>query len=238
MTMPVCYHREDDRGSLGDCHTGQPEEVVMAENRKDGKHGCSHGISRRGFISTVGAGTLGAAVVRGADATASGEPQKAGELSRITLSVNGRSHALLVESRWSLAYVLRERLGLTGTKVGCDRGECGACTVLIDGIARYSCMTLAVEAQAHEITTVEGLMRGEELGDVQQAFAQEDALQCGYCTPGQIMAAEGLLRTTPNPSAHEIRAGMSGNLCRCGTYVHIFRAVKRVAVHRAKGGAS
>jgi xanthine dehydrogenase YagT iron-sulfur-binding subunit len=119
------------------------------------------------------------------------------ETTRITLTINGRRHPLLAEPRWSLLYVLRERLGLTGTKVGCERGECGACTVLIDDVPRYACLTLAVEAQDCRITTVEGLLDGEELGPVQQAFVEEDALQCGCCTPGQIMAAEGLLRVIP-----------------------------------------
>jgi xanthine dehydrogenase YagT iron-sulfur-binding subunit len=118
-------------------------------------------------------------------------------------------------------------LGLTGTKVGCERGECGACTVLINGQPRYACMTLAVEAEGREITTVEGLMKGEELGPVQQAFLEHDAFQCGYCTPGQIMAVEGLLRSNPNPSVEEVRRGVSGNLCRCAAYEHIFRAAQR-----------
>jgi xanthine dehydrogenase YagT iron-sulfur-binding subunit len=120
-------------------------------------------------------------------------------------------------------------MGLTGTKVGCERGECGACTVLINGHPRYACLTLAVEAEGEEITTLEGLKEGEELGPVQKAFVEHDAFQCGYCTPGQIMAAEGLLRSNPNPSLEEIRLGMSGNLCRCGVYPNIFRAVRRAA---------
>ena len=157
------------------------------------------------------------------------------KLSKITLMINGRRQRLVVEPRWSLLYVLRERLGLTGTKVGCERGECGACTVLIDGIPRYACMTLAVEAQGASITTLEGLMNGDELGPVQQAFLEEDAFQCGYCTPGQIMAAEGLLRTNPRPSLDEIRRGMSGNLCRCGAYAHIFKAVSKAANLKGKG---
>jgi xanthine dehydrogenase YagT iron-sulfur-binding subunit len=148
-------------------------------------------------------------------------------MSRVTLAINGHRYQLLVEPRWSLLYVLRERLGLTGTKLGCDRGECGACTVLINNIPRYACMTLAVEAEETEITTLEGLMKGETLGPVQQAFLEHDAFQCGYCTPGQIMAAEGLLRANPDPSLEEIQRGMSGNLCRCGAYPHIFKAVKR-----------
>ncbi|MFW6082152.1 MAG: (2Fe-2S)-binding protein, partial [Desulfosalsimonas sp.] len=148
---------------------------------------------------------------------------------KLSLDINGKSQTVLVEPRWTLLYVLREAIGMTGTKIGCDRGECGACTVLIDDIPRYSCMTLAVEAEGKRITTLEGLMKGEELGAVQQAFAEEDAFQCGYCTPGQIMSVEGLLRQNPEPSMEEIRTGVSGNLCRCGAYTHIFRAAEKAA---------
>jgi xanthine dehydrogenase YagT iron-sulfur-binding subunit len=151
------------------------------------------------------------------------------EMATVTIAVNGRRHRMLVEPRWSLAYVIRDRLQLTGTKVGCDRGECGACTVLIDGVPRYACLTLAVEADGAQVTTIEGLMSGEELGKVQQAFAEKDAMQCGFCTPGQVVAAEGLLRSTASPTIDEIREGMSGNLCRCGAYKHIFEAVARAA---------
>ena len=136
---------------------------------------------------------------------------------------------MLVEPRWSLLYVLREKLGLSGSKAGCERGECGACTVLIDGKARYACMTLAAEADGREITTIEGLMQGEELGTTQKAFAEEDAFQCGFCTPGQVMAAEALLRVNPSPTLDEIRHGMAGNICRCGAYAHIFKAVEKAA---------
>jgi xanthine dehydrogenase YagT iron-sulfur-binding subunit len=153
-------------------------------------------------------------------------------MHKITLKLNNRFHSLLVEPRWSLLFVLREKLGLTGTKIGCERGECGACTVLINGVPRYACLILAPEAEGTEITTVEGLMEGEELGPVQQAFVQKDGFQCGYCTPGQIMAAEGLLRGSPNPTREEIQKGMSGNLCRCGAYVHIFEAVEAAAKSR------
>jgi xanthine dehydrogenase YagT iron-sulfur-binding subunit len=187
------------------------------------------GISRRGFIKLVGAGalatTVGDAVKPGRAAATATEVTEPGETLRITLRVNGRRHRLKVEPRWSLLDVLREKLGLTGSKLGCGRGECGACTVLIDGQPRYACLTLAPEAEGKEITTVEGLMKGEELGPVQQAFLANDAMQCGYCTPGQIMAAEGLLRINPTPSLEEIRRQMSGNLCRCGSYAHIFKAV-------------
>ena len=166
---------------------------------------------------------------RAAAAAADAEVTEPGETVRITLRVNGRRHRVKVEPRWSLLDVLREKLGLTGSKLGCGRGECGACTVLIDGQPRYACLTLALEAEGKEITTVEGLMKGEELGPVQQAFLANDAMQCGYCIPGQIMAAEGLLRVNPNPSLDEIRRGMSGNLCRCGSYAHIFKAVEDAA---------
>jgi xanthine dehydrogenase YagT iron-sulfur-binding subunit len=147
----------------------------------------------------------------------------------VTLFVNGRSERIRVEPRWTLLDVLRDKLGLMGTKLGCGRGECGACTVLIDGLPRYACMTLALEADGYQVTTVEGLMTGEELGHVQEAFVHEDAFQCGYCTPGQVVAAEGMLREKPHPNEAEIREGMSGNLCRCGAYKHIMNAVRRAA---------
>ena len=189
------------------------------------------GITRRRFLKTMGSG---AAIAATQDAlsninTAEAEVAKPETIVRVDLLVNGLRRRLVVEPRWSLLYVLREKLGLTGTKVGCERGECGACTVLIDGMPRYACMILAVEAQGGEILTLEGLMNGEELGPVQQAFLEHDALQCGYCTPGQIMSAEGLLRQNPTLTADEIRMGMSGNLCRCGAYIHIFKAVEHAA---------
>ncbi len=187
------------------------------------------GITRRGFLQLLGAGAAASAASTGLGAESARGVVEPFEVTKLKLLINGRSHRLLVEPRWSLLFVLREKLGLTGTKVGCERGECGACTVLIDGQPRYACMTLAVEAVGKEITTLEGLMKGEELGPVQQAFLEHDAFQCGYCTPGQIMAVEGLLRSNPNPSLEEIRRAVSGNLCRCGTYAHIFKAAKRAA---------
>ncbi len=197
------------------------------------------GVTRRGFLQLVGAGAVASAATRELNAKPAAEVLEPAEMIKIRLLINGRRHRLLVEPRWSLLFVLREKLGLTGTKVGCERGECGACTVLINRQPRYACMTLAVEAEGKEITTLEGLMKGEELGPVQQAFLEEDAFQCGYCTPGQIMAVEGLLRSNPDPSMDEIRRGVSGNLCRCGAYDHIFKAARRAAeLRRGKGGAS
>jgi xanthine dehydrogenase YagT iron-sulfur-binding subunit len=186
----------------------------------------------------------GAAIAAASDAltgrgTAEAEVIKLEAIVRVNLSINGLRRSLVVESRWSLLYVLREKLGLTGTKIGCERGECGARTVLIDEAPRYACLTLAVEAQATEIVTLEGLMHAERLAAVQQAFAEHDAFQCGYCTPGQIMSAEGLLRSNPAPNPEEIRRAMSGNLCRCGACAHIHRAIGRAAeLQGAKEGAS
>jgi xanthine dehydrogenase YagT iron-sulfur-binding subunit len=192
------------------------------------------GVTRRGFIKSMGAGAAAVAASSSLLAFTPAEARVAEPeaMQKITLKVNKNLYTLLAEPRWSLLFVLREKLGLTGTKVGCERGECGACTVLIDGVARYACLTLALEAEGTEITTIEGLMEGEELGPVQQAFVEKDALQCGYCTSGQIMAAEGLLRASPNPTVEEIQKGMSGNLCRCGAYVHIFEAVEAAAASR------
>lgn len=209
--------------------TKEPEEGIMQEEKKDKEDQDRSGMTRRGFLQVMGAGAVASAATGQLHAAATPENAEAPGLLRVRLQINGRPYWLSVEPRWSLLYVLREKLGLTGTKVGCERGECGACTVLMDGQPRYACLTLAVDAEGAEITTLEGLMKGEELGPVQEAFLEHDAFQCGYCTPGQIMAAEGLLRVSPNPSLEEIRLGMSGNLCRCGAYPHIFAAVRRAA---------
>ncbi len=198
------------------------------------------GLTRRQFLTTMGAGAAAVAVSGKQKARAADDAQvvSAGDMTRVTFTLNGRRRRIMVEPRWSLLFVLRERLGMTGTKVGCERGECGACTVLINDVPRYACLTLAVEAEGTKVTTLEGLMKGEELGPTQQAFAEEDAFQCGYCTPGQIMAIEGLLRATPDPSSEQIHAAMAGNLCRCGTYTHIFNAAKRAAQLKQKAGGA
>jgi xanthine dehydrogenase YagT iron-sulfur-binding subunit len=194
------------------------------------------GLSRRGFLSSLSAGAVVAVSLKETPEAPAQEIEATGHTLTINLRVNGSTRKIIVEPRWSLLYVLRDALGLTGTKIGCERGECGACTVLIDGRVRYACMTLAVEAQGHDITTLEGLMEGERLGPVQQAFAEEDAFQCGFCTPGQIMAVEGLLRRNPTPSIEDVRHGLSGNLCRCAAYRHIFNAAAKAAELRKKGG--
>jgi xanthine dehydrogenase YagT iron-sulfur-binding subunit len=191
-------------------------------------------FSRRGFI-TAGAGVVGAAALRGGDAEAAAPVLPGSEPVGLTLRVNGRARQLSVPPCTTLLEALREHLGLAGTKPGCERGECGACTVLVDGQTRYACQTLALEAEGHEITTIEGLAKGEQLSDVQEAFVAEDAMQCGYCTPGQVMAVEGLLREQKDPSLDQVREGVSGNLCRCGAYAHIVKAAQRAAAAR-KGG--
>jgi len=143
----------------------------------------------------------------------------------VSLNVNGTSYRLEVRPYWSLTYVIREKLGLTGTKVGCNHGSCGACTVLIDGKAVYSCLVLAIEAQGRQITTIEGLSDGIDLHPVQQAFVNNDAAQCGYCTPGFIMSAKALLDTNPSPTRDEVRLALSGHLCICGHTKKIVDAV-------------
>ncbi len=208
----------------------------MNKDREDGPP--SGGLRRRGFLSSIGAGVFGATVAGKATAAPHADVVESNAPVKVTLLINGERHRMAVEPRWTLLHVLRETLGITGTKVGCERGECGACTVLIDGAARYACLTLAVEAEDHEVTTVEGLMHGEQLGPVQQAFVEDDAMQCGYCTSGQVMSAEALLRKKSDPDTEEIREAMSGNLCRCGAYAHIFKAVHRAAGLRKQGGAS
>lgn len=201
----------------------------------DAKQAPDRGVTRRGFLGTVGAGAVAAATGVARRAQAVPEITDPEQMVQVALMINGHLHRLLVEPRWTLLFVLRERLGITGTKAGCERGECGSCTVLIDGQPRYACMTLATEAEGVEVTTVEGLLDGEALGAVQQAFVEEDAFQCGYCTSGQILAAEGLLRLDSQPSLPQIRDGMSGNICRCGAYEHITKAVTRAAELK-KGG--
>ena len=143
----------------------------------------------------------------------------------VSLTVNGRSYSRTVEPRDLLVYFLREDLGLTGTHVGCDTSQCGACTVLLDGRAVKACTMLAVQADGHEITTVEGLAGASELHPLQEGFKQEHGLQCGFCTPGMMLAAKALLEENPDPTEDEIRWALSGNLCRCTGYQNIVKSV-------------
>jgi carbon-monoxide dehydrogenase small subunit len=150
-------------------------------------------------------------------------------LRRVAITVNGARHELELEPRELLVYVLRERLGLTGTNVGCDTSSCGACTVLVNGESVKSCTLLGVQADGTEITTIEGLASNGELHPVQQAFHENHALQCGYCTPGMVLATVSLLAESPHPSEEEIRSALDGNLCRCTGYHNIVKAVQAAA---------
>jgi aerobic carbon-monoxide dehydrogenase small subunit len=152
----------------------------------------------------------------------------------IRTTINGTSHTLEVRPELTLLDLLREQLGLTGTKRGCEIGECGACTVLLDGIAVNSCLVLAPQVDGRSVMTVEGLAKGETLSSLQEAFLDHDAVHCGFCTPGMLMSARDLLDHNPEPSEHEIRTAISGNLCRCTGYVQIVDAVAEAAVREKK----
>lgn len=192
-------------------------------------------FTRRDFLKGFGSGTLGAALAPKLLAQKTESIQtKEGEVpvyakKRIKFTVNTKDYALVVEPQETLLDVLRDKLNLTGTKKTCDRGECGGCTVLLDGNPLYSCMYLAIRADGANITTIEGLAQKDKLHPLQQAFIDKDAYQCGFCTPGFIMASEALLKKKPNPNLDQIKRGLSGNLCRCGNYTKIYQAVDQAA---------
>ena len=216
------------------------------------KQGRSVVVSRRSFIKGAGAGIAGASVIGGAAAVDSQHPAEAAPApaavakagpgpTNVSLNINGVSRTVQVEPRTTLVNVLRgvghrplpPDQALTGAKIGCDRGSCGACTVLVDGKAVYSCMMLAIDAQGRKITTVEGLAKGGKLSNVQEAMVQHDGYQCGYCTPGFVMSLTGLLNEKPNPTLDDVKMAVSGNTCRCGTYPRIFEAA--LAAAKKKG---
>lgn len=187
-------------------------------------------LSRRRFIKGVIASSA-AAAASGGFRPAIGAARPQGAVERlVSLNVNGRTRRVDVLPQETLAYTLRYKLGLTGTKIGCNRGECGACTVLIDGITNYSCSTLTHSVGPRSVLTVEGVQREDgTLHPVQQAFVDELAPQCGFCTPGQVMAAVALLNDNPKPTREEARQALSGNLCRCGAYDPYLNGVMRAA---------
>ena len=194
-------------------------------------------FTRRAFLKGIGlgSGALGAGILA-AGAAPAGTPQPAGPGTTLgpgafplTLKVNGQSKTVRVEPRVTLLDVLRDRIDLTGTKKICDRGECGGCTVLLDGRPVFACMLLAVDARGRAITTIEGIAPRGGLHPVQQAFIDKDALQCGFCTPGFVVASKALLDQNPRPSLEQVREALGGHLCRCGTYPRIFEAVLAAA---------
>jgi xanthine dehydrogenase YagT iron-sulfur-binding subunit len=197
------------------------------------------GVSRRGFLKGIGLGTAATGLISAATpiaeaATRDGNVRGPGEVP-VTLKVNGQNRNLNLEPRVTLLDALRNRLDLTGCKKVCDRGTCGACTVLVEGNPVYSCSMLALEAEGRDVTTVEGLGTPEKMNAVQAAFVEHDAQQCGFCTPGFVVACTAFVRKHPNAGLEDVRAGLGGNLCRCGTYAGMMLAVVDAA--KAKGGA-
>lgn len=205
------------------------------EKNKSGKPSRKGSLSRRGFLRGAGLTTAGTVVLNSAVlAMETHREPPAGwatgpDATPIQMNVNGAMRSLFVEPRTTLASALRDQLGLTGTKVVCDRGSCSACTVWLDGKPVNSCMTFALDVGDKTVVTIEGLAPAGELHPLQEAFIEHDATQCGYCTPGMIMAAAHLLKNNPNPTLEDVKKSTRGNLCRCGTYPHVFNATLAAA---------
>ncbi len=196
-------------------------------------------LSRRDFLKSVSATAVAAAASQAEQLAAqlkeaNDEKILGPESVPVTLNINGGKRNLVLEPRVTLLEAIREHLNLTGQKEVCDRGTCGACTVMVDGVPQYSCMKLAVDSQGQEITTVEGLAPEGQLNKVQEAFVECDSLMCGYCTPGFVVNLTALLDRNPHPSEAEVREACSGNLCRCGTYPRIFDAALKVSGVKTK----
>jgi xanthine dehydrogenase YagT iron-sulfur-binding subunit len=198
------------------------------------------GLTRRDFLK--GAGVAVSSGLLTGEASASPPGESAGVVGPgpvpVTLRINGKPQKLNVEPRVTLLDALRNHLDLTGAKKVCDRGTCGACTVMLDGKPVYSCSVLAIEAQGHDITTIEGLTQDGQLHPVMAAFVNNDAQQCGFCTPGFVMACTAFLKANPDPSMEQVEKGLGGNLCRCGTYVGVRQAVLEAAKTMKEGGAN
>jgi xanthine dehydrogenase YagT iron-sulfur-binding subunit len=197
-------------------------------------------ISRRNFLRGVGVSAIAGTVAKvsaAAQSVESLDDQKpvGPEPVKVVLQINGHSQAVEVEPRVTLLELLRDRLQLTGSKEVCDRATCGACTVLVDGQPTYACMKLAIEMPGRRVTTIEGIGDANHLAPIQRAFIDCDALMCGYCTPGFIMSLTALFRSNPNPSSAEIKKACTGNLCRCGSYLHIFQAAESTKAAAKEG---
>ena len=195
-------------------------------------------VSRRGFLK--GAGLTAAttvmesatALAREAKASIAAGQAAGPNAVAVTLHINGQEHGVQIEPRYTLAETLRDNLGLTGTKVVCDRGSCSACTVWIDKVPALACMTLAIDTVGRQVTTIEGLSHGDQMHPMQAAFVKHDAMQCGFCTPGMVMSCAALLERNANPKLDDVKHAVSGNLCRCGTYPKVFAATLEVAEQR------
>ena len=226
-------------GASGNGHNVRDPE--KQDRRKPGAGEEPPGVSRRAFIKGTGLASvavsasalLGDQVAKAAGAALGGGKCMGPGPVDVTLRINGRERQLQLEPRVTLLDALRDHLDLTGAKKVCDRATCGACTVIIDGKAHYSCTTLAIDAQGHDIQTIEGLAPGDQLHPVSQAFVDNDAQQCGICTPGFVMASKAYLDPEPNPTDEGVQKALGGNLCRCGTYMGIRHAVLEAA---RKGG--
>jgi xanthine dehydrogenase YagT iron-sulfur-binding subunit len=208
----------------------------MDESIIDQQSGLPGGIvSRRELLKGAGVSAMGAVLADSglmglASATEVGGPSVLGPGAvPLSLKVNGQTRSLRVDPATTLVEALRLGLGLTGTKVGCDRGACSACTVWVDGEVAASCMTFALDVQGRKITTIEGLADGDRLHPVQAAFVEHDALQCGFCTPGMVMTCAALVEHNPKPTIEDVKSAVSGNLCRCGTYPNVFKATLAAA---------
>ena len=196
-----------------------------------------NGITRRGFLKGAGLTAAGTALLEGVHAFGDQPSQEANrgvtifgpDATPIKLDVNGKEYSIRIEPRTTLAEALRVQMGMTGTKVVCDRGSCSGCTVWLDKMPINSCMTLAIDAIGHKVTTIEGLSVDGQMHPVQVAFVMNDALQCGFCTPGMVMSCAALLEKNPHPSEQDVRRAVAGNLCRCGTYPRVFTATLEAA---------
>ena len=203
---------------------------------KDDINSPTSGFNRRTFMAAAGTAVATPLVAKAAGSAANSPASRDASLPvDVTLRVNGENKSLTLDARTTVLDALREHIGLTGSKKGCDHGQCGACTVLIEGRRVVSCLTLALASEGHDITTIEGLSKGGKLHPMQQAFIDQDAFQCGYCTPGQIMSAVACVQEGHANSDDDIREYMSGNICRCAAYPNIVAAVKQAAPEILKG---
>jgi xanthine dehydrogenase YagT iron-sulfur-binding subunit len=203
-----------------------PEDDRKTTDKEEGS-----GVSRRDFLKISSISAAAVPLIGSKVVYADGDPVKVFGPGKVPVevTVNGKTRTLQIEPRVTLLDALRDHLDVTGAKRVCDRGECGACTVLLDNKAVYACSILAIDVQGKQITTVEALTQGEQLHPVQQAFVENDASQCGFCTPGFVVATKAFLEKYPSPTADDVRRGLSGNLCRCGTYHGIQQAIAQLS---------